>query len=276
MKCEREALAGAYADRELDAAGSAELEAHLESCDSCRNSIANQRAVGTAIRERADYFSAPEGLRIAIANQIRVHGSAGLRLSTLSDQSDPKSSPPPSARRGWSEGARSKRWGQVSTLAAALVVGWLVGTWSNRSGNRIADDVVSSHVRSLMGTTHLIDVVSSDQHTVKPWFNGKLDFAPEVHDLSAQGFPLVGGRLDYIDGHPAAALVYRHKAHTINLFIWPTPHPAPPGKALSTRGYAVSCWNAGGMENCAVSDMNRSELELFAAGVRALDPHAGA
>ena len=272
MKCEQETLTNAYLDGELDAAASAQLETHLESCESCRKSIANQRAVRTGIRDRADYFLAPESVRSALTHQLGLNSPAGSRSASTDDHGAMRPRGEPSTFRR----QRSPGWMQIGALAAALLVGWLLGSWPNRWGDRITDEVVSSHVRSLMGAGHLIDVASSDQHTVKPWFNGKLDFAPEVHDLSAQGFPLIGGRLDYIGGHPAAALVYRHKAHTINLFIWPAAGQVGAQRPASTsRGYNVTCWTAAGMENCAVSDMNLDDLKRFASTVRGLEPHAG-
>lgn len=272
MTCEQESLTNAYLDGELDAAASAQLEAHLKSCDSCRKWIANHRALKTGIREHADYFTAPEALRLAVTNQLALE-SSGSRSAPAEDHDAMRPRVGPSVLRR----QRSQGWKQLSALAAALLVGWLLGNWSNPLGDRITDEVVSSHVRSLMGASHLIDVASSDQHTVKPWFNGKLDFAPEVHDLSAQGFPLIGGRLDYIGGHSAAALVYRHKAHTINLFIWPAAGRFGRERPVSTtKGYNVRCWTAGGMENCAVSDMNQDDLKRFATAVRSLEPHPGA
>jgi anti-sigma factor RsiW len=129
--------------------------------------------------------------------------------------------------------------------------------------DQVLEEAVSSHVRSLMAD-HLTDVASSDRHTVKPWFNGKLDFAPKVNDFAGQGFPLVGGRLDYLDGRTVAALVYQRHKHFINVFVWPAANTAQgkPGERL--RGYSVICREAEGLRYCLVSDLNQQELAEFA------------
>ncbi len=123
-------------------------------------------------------------------------------------------------------------------------------------------DVVSNHIRSLM-VSHLADVVSTDQHTVKPWFNGKLDFAPQVQDFAADGFPLIGGRIDVVSDQPVAALVYRRNKHYINLFVWPSTTVSAPEVAASQRGYNVIHWTESGMNYWAISDVNRGALEDF-------------
>jgi len=133
----------------------------------------------------------------------------------------------------------------------------------------IAGEVVSSHVRSLMEPNHILDVPSTDQHTVKPWFNGKLDFSPAVENLADQGFPLIGGRLDYMDGRSVAALVYRRNQHYINLFIWPSSGAQDRAQSpVRRQGYSLIQWYKAGMEYWAVSDLNEAELGQFAEIIR--------
>jgi anti-sigma factor RsiW len=155
-------------------------------------------------------------------------------------------------------------------LAAVLALGWGIGEYRTLAWlqQRQTEELVANHVRSLQ-VDHLADVASSDQHTVKPWFIGKLDFAPPVVDLTPQGFPLLGGRLDYLGGRDVAVLIYRRNRHPINLYIWPgAGKPAPP-QMTQSQGYQVVRWSDGGMHFSAVSDVAESDLTQFVQAVRA-------
>lgn len=204
-----------YVDNELELARSVEIEKHLRSCADCRRAYEQASAMRSALRQHAAYFAVPDKLRAGICSALR--------------------SPAKPA-------ARPSKWPSVwlnfgAALAFALVMTWgLASYWSaQNSAERLPREIVAGHVRSLLAD-HLADVASSDRHTVKPWFSGKLDFSPTVQDLAAQGFPLLGGRLDYIESRPVAALVYRRRQHVINLFMWPaeTDENAP-AKALSRQ-----------------------------------------
>jgi anti-sigma factor RsiW len=230
----------AYVDRELDGEAAARLRAHLDTCDACRARVTEREALGRLVRS-TPYYTAPPQLRARVA----AHTPRRVSLRRL------------------------------STLAAAAVLvlsvgsGLLVVRSAMMRADAATEEAVNSHVRSLMAG-HLFDVQSTDQHTVKPWFLGKLDFAPTVVDLAATGFPLVGGRLDYLDGRPAAALVYQRHQHTINVFV--VPAGATPDRLTieerSVRGFNVRHWTRGGMAFWAVSDLNGAELTEFARGLQ--------
>ena len=152
-----------------------------------------------------------------------------------------------------------RQWSFVPATAALVASLFLVMT-GPRTGQSLQDEILASHIHSLLAS-HLTDVQSSDQHTVKPWFNGKADFSPPVVDLAAQGFPLVGGRLDYIGGHIVATAVYRRRQHIINLFMWPAQTMSVP--ASQRQGYNILPWTAGGTTFCAVSDVSEQELQTL-------------
>ena len=275
MNCrETEALLTAYVDDELDLVHSLEVEEHLGECRACASALRQQRAVKQAVVEHAPYYAAPEELRKLVERQAAAHfGSAHLSQAHLSSAERPG---PSSWRPGpalWRSGPSSWRWLALAAASVfAVAVVWRVapGVVPKAGPLRpvpdgIESQVVASHVRSLLAS-HLMDVPSSDRHTVKPWFTGKLDFAPDVPDLSGKGFTLAGGRLDYVNGHTVAALVYQRRQHTINLFTWPA-QTAPQAVERSTRdGFHVMHWTRGGMEWWAVSDLNADELLEVAGG----------
>lgn len=244
MTCrEAEVLVTAYVDRELDVAASLQMEAHLAACSACSAAVERIAALRATLEAAPlRYAPSPE-----LARRVRaaVRREAGPRRSWL--------------RREW-------RWSAAPALAAAAVaLLWITSTSPGGSADRqrLLDDLVSGHVRSLM-VDHLVDVASTDQHTVRPWFNGKIDFAPPVADFTADGFPLVGGRVDYLAGRPVAALVYRHRQHVINVFIWPAGGVDPGTPGLAVQGYNVRRWNTSGLEYWAVSDLNPHDLGTLA------------
>ncbi len=247
MNCQQ-ALAqiDAYLDSELDAAHSHQVEQHIRDCPTCRDQWQQLSALRTAVREKAPYHLAPETLR---QQALKLLGHAGTP-SSLSRVTRPAAYWP--------------------SMAAAVLVAAIFSAgatyWILRPPppEDMVGDVVTSHVRSMMATNRLTDISSSSQHTVKPWFSGKITFAPTVVDLTTQGYPLVGGRLDYLAQQPVAALVYRHRQHIINLFIWPDPSAANLApRQTSHLGFHIARWSHGGMNYWAVSDLNPESLETF-------------
>jgi anti-sigma factor RsiW len=236
---EVEDLLGAYLDGELEPAVSASVRGHVDACAACRQRLANLESIGRMVR-RAPYYQAPETLRARLT-PARPRSTATSHLLA---------------------------WAAAAVIVASLTGSILLVRWSTRAArvdpvDAVAQEVVSSHVRALMGE-HLFDVRSTDQHTVKPWFLGKLDFSPPVTDLAQAGFPLTGGRLDYVAGRPVAALVYTRRQHTINVFVWPEASDAVRSSdARAIRGFHVRHWTRGGMTCWAVSDVNDADLDQF-------------
>jgi len=232
----------AYVDRELEGDSETAFRAHLEECAACRRRVAEREMLGRLVRS-APYYPAPDRLRARVAAQT-ARSTSTQRLFA---------------------------WAAAAVLVVAVGGGVALVRSAASRGDTIVDEVVSGHVRSLMAD-HLVDVRSTDQHTVKPWFLVKLDFSPSVVDLAPIGFPLVGGRLDYVGGRPAAALVYRRREHTINVFVSPERDGASaPIGSRTVRGFHVRHWIRDGMSFWAVSDLNDAELSEF---VRALQTPA--
>jgi anti-sigma factor RsiW len=245
MNCQQaKPLIGPYADGELEAATILELEKHIHDCSACALEWRNLQSLKKALKQNALYFTAPTELRRRIKAELP----------------SPRRAAP--QRPAWN-------WNWLTTAmsgAFAVCLGLLLIVTQTRPSaeQQLAQEIVSSHVRSLMAS-HVTDVASTDQHTVKPWFTGKLDFSPPVKDLAAEGYPLTGGRLDYLGGRSVAALVFQRHKHIINLFVWPareadsTPAPIKP-----SQGYNSIHWSKGGMAFWAVSDLNQKELMEFA------------
>lgn len=257
MTCpEVEKLKHACIDRELDIVHSAEIDRHLSGCAACSRSYENLRALSSALKAADLYASAPVGLKARISNAIAAEQDAAG-----STGHSKISRPGARASSLWQYWLRS-----LLPLTGTAMLGFLLAMWVTgpSAESRLDQEVTASHVRSLMAN-HLTDVASSDQHTVKPWFDGKLDFAPPVKDLAAQGFPLTGGRLDYLQERSVVALVYARNKHVINLFIWPSSPKAGTAGPRDTmrQGYNLIQWTDSGMNFCAISDLNRAELHEF-------------
>jgi len=259
MDCkEVRGLANAYIDGELPPASRAEVEAHLAGCPDCRAAIEAERSFIARLKSGARYHEAPAGLTDRLSARLVecLPAESGATVVPLK--------PKPARDSLWRPMALA-----ASFLLAAILSGG-VGYMSSlpASGDLITQEVVDSHVRSLLAG-HLTDVMSTDQHTVKPWFNGHLDTAPPVKDFAGEGFPLIGGRLDYIDHRPVAAMVYRHGLHPINLFVWADPSAAAgqPG-ATSRQGYNIRHWVEGDLTYWLISDVEGDQLDKFEALLR--------
>jgi anti-sigma factor RsiW len=242
---------------ELDLVRHLEIEAHLRACPECARLAENARARRAALREALPRFTASPQL----AEKIR----ASLRAETAAVPPAPSIAPAPAPAR-----IIFPVW-QLAGLAASVAFALLAGfAWGNARArtNLLFDEAVADHVRS-MQATHLTDVVSTDQHTVKPWFVGKLDFSPPVVDLASAGFPLTGGRLEHLDGRPAAALVFHRRQHPINLFIWRSGETALASRDSQRDGYNATTWSQAGLNYLAVSEIPASELTQFAEAFRA-------
>ena len=250
MNCEEARhLVHAYVDSELDVVKSLEVEAHLSDCVACAGEEASLRVLHKALSNSALYHEAPSGLdrrvRAALGDAHRTEGGWGFALR----------------RYSWVGAAAA------AVLFIAIIVRGVLPPGLS-AGELTAREVVDDHLRSLT-ENHLTDVLSSNQHTVKPWFDGRLNFTPPVEDFSPEGFPLVGGRLDYLDNRPVAAVVYRRRQHIINLFISPAEHVADTLPASRVRGgYNIVHWTKSGMTYWAVSSLSAAELGKFAQLVR--------
>jgi len=248
MNCQESArLLPGYFDAELDLVHTLEVEDHLRACPACSKIVEEDRALRAAIApSNLRYFAPP-----AVVRNTRAAFESEF----------PRKIP-------------ARRWTWEWSFAAVALVLFAVVTWKllpvNNPTNSaaLADEAIADHIRALM-PGHLSDIESTDQHTVKPWFDGKLDFAPPVENFAEQGFPLIGGRLDYLANHPAAALVYQRRKHYISVLLLPaTGEPDRPESRETQRGYNVISWTRGSMNCWLVSDLNPAELEEFAKLLR--------
>lgn len=242
MNCElTQTTVHGYFDGELDAVRSAEFQRHIEHCAECQSQLEQISSLRTALRSADLYQHAPAELRAAVSRRLPQESV------TQSRQLRPL-----------------RKWFFVPAIAGfaatVLVLSFFVLRSQQNRSDRINAELIDAHVRSLQ-PGHLFDVESTDQHTVKPWFDGKVDFVPPVTDFSSQGFPLIGGRLDILDGHNVAALVYSRRKHLINVFVWPVrENGSVPATAGSRQGYNWASWQSGDMWFCMVSDASPTDL----------------
>lgn len=239
-----EAMVGAYVDGELSVAESAEFERALEACPECLRRLDETRTMSQLLRD-LPAEPAPDLLRARIERDLRA--IAGR----------------PRERTRW--------MAMVASLVAALGIGWLGATLVGQSG-RETDALMAGYLRMAM-SDHPVEVASSDRHTVKPWFAGRIDYAPPVHDLTTAGFPLAGGRLDIVDGRKVAVMIYRRNRHWVALTAWPASSSGDVAGSVTQRdGFALAEWRHGGFELRAVSDVAPADMKSFVAALdRAVD-----
>jgi anti-sigma factor RsiW len=247
-----------YSDGELDLVRSLEIEEHLVSCAACARQEKELRSLRAALSASSLYHTAPASLRDRLQVAPSIISPARERPSLAT--------------------SRKRTWPLVvvaaifAVIGASVTLGLLLSRGTTPGSGRLENWVIASHVRSLQ-VNHLTDVVSSDRHTVKPWFRDKLDFSPRVPDLSVQGFPLAGGRLDYLADRPVAALVYQRGKHAINVFTWPAANAGDTAiRNFSRQGFHVREWQRSGMNYWVISDLNDDDLDQF---VRLFQEHTG-
>lgn len=255
MSCEDTRLMiHGYLDNELGLDGTIAFERHVAECPSCSLELEDYKALRGKIRDSSLYYQAPTELSVRIHHALGE--SSGEELTLPVEKL---------AKPGWWQ-QPTLAWAFAAFACGVLFLALTSSLWMPHLGENshetlFAQEVLASHVRSMMAD-HLFDVPSSDPHTVKPWFDGKLDFSPPVPNLDSQGFVLAGGRLDYVESRPVAAVVYRRRQHVINLFMLPEARESST-KTEMRNGYNMIHWSSGGMEYWAVSDLNQQELQQF-------------
>jgi anti-sigma factor RsiW len=247
MECERAStLLSGVIDSALGPIARMRVHRHIAGCGACAARLEELRAMQAALRTKLPYHRAPPGLAARIGAAL------------------PREEPPPAVA-----GTGPRRWlhmpafslvgtGLAGALAGVALTVAVIGGQSDKTM-----DVIDSHIRS-MQAQHLTDVQTSDQHTVKPWLSARLDVSPPVRDLKDDGYPLIGGRLDYVDGHPAAAVVYQRAKHVINLFAWASPGANEPFRDETRQGFNIVTWRRDGIRYYAVSDVEADQLAQFA------------
>jgi anti-sigma factor RsiW len=256
VRCAESLRVQAYFDGEVDAVSAVEIERHMQHCAECGAWLVDLEQVRTVLRRDSGFARTPPALRAKIMRALDEESAVGTLPSLPTETTRSAQRPAPAQiprRRSFWAGALSGAGG--TALAAGLAFLLLMP----RIPDPLLDELVNAHVRSLM-PTHLIDVVSTDRHTVKPWFAGHADVSPVVADFEPQGYQLIGGRADYLDHQRSAVVVYQHGAHVINVFSWAGTSRALPSTA-TRNGYHFVFWNSGDLEYCAVSDTAQDELQ---------------
>jgi mycothiol system anti-sigma-R factor len=259
-------LISPYLDGELEPERTAELTAHLQDCADCTRALEEMSQLSQAVARTAPRYKAPETLRARIADALAAEIASESKPLPSSQPLSPRpATAQPIPLRPTLGTGRWRPLALAASFALAIVMSSGVTAYLTvpSAEDQLVQDLVDGHIRSLMAS-HLTDVVSSDQHTVKPWFHGRIDLAPPVDDLAPDGYRLVGGRIDYIDQRPVAALVYEHGKHPINLFVLPA-STTKLGRSedFAEHGYNVVHWTHGDMSLWAVSDLNLTDLKDF-------------
>ena len=247
----------AFVDGELDLAGQLEIEERIRLDAATAQKVQGSRQLREAIRENADYHAAPAALRKRIAAGLGAAPTATGR---------PRASPVSALSRWLAWRPMAGTFVLAAAAVVALNLAWLHAV----QDERVLDDVVASHVRATLGQ-HLVDVASSDHHTVKPWLSSKLDFSPPVAELQLPGSAFLGGRVDYLDGRPVAALVYRQGPHVVSSFVWPAAGNDSKPEFAETRGFQTAHWTHAGMQHWVISDVNRAEFDAVVQAIRAAE-----
>lgn len=255
MQCAESLRVQAYFDGEVDALSAAEIERHVEHCSECRELLQDLERVRSVLRSGISYAAAPPALRTQILQALDQEADTASSDEIVKSAA-PRKMPPALQPRVLA--GRPFRIGAFSAIGGAAIAAALAFFFVLPSLSPLSNEIVSAHVRSLM-PAHLIDVISTDKHTVKPWFAGHADVSPAVADFEAQGYRLIGGRADYIDHQRSAVVVYQHGAHVINVFTWAAGGARLPDNTTRS-GYHLAFWQQGDIQYCAVSDTGWDEL----------------
>ena len=264
MLCPEQLRVQAYFDGEIDAVSATEIERHLERCGECHELHLQLQRTRQALRSELKYFRVPQPLAARIAGALDAAAEAD---APAAGRAAPGRSMRASPAGWWTRSFWTGAFSGVGLSAVAAAAALFIWVPMLGSGP-LVDDLVGAHLRSLM-PDHLIDVVSSDRHTVKPWYAGHTDVSPAVADFESQGYKLVGGRADYLDQQRSAVMVYQHGPHTINVFTWAADRHTLPAE-VTRHGYHLLAWKIGDLQYCAVSDTGWDELHALAALIQGI------